>query len=301
MTNLLSIKTSEKAALVRFYNLTNGNGWTTKTNWLTNPDISTWYGVTVVNGKVSKLELASNNLVGNLSNWNPIYFSNLTILTLNNNVNLVGDIGKWILPKNLIRIYISFDRFTGDLSNWVMPSTLQYLNLNNNYQLTGNISNWGIPPNAVIYNLPSNQFTGDISGWVLPASLTYLWVNNNLLSGNLSSWNLPPSLGYLRINNNTINGTPNVSSNIWLRDYSCQNNALTQANVDSVIQSIYNRRTAFLYASPILNIGGTNTAPTGTYQVPVVCPALTGKERLHDLVNDSCGTGHKKWTVTYTA
>ena len=38
--------------------------WTDKTNWLTDSDLSTWYGVTVSNGRVTKLELKENNLTG---------------------------------------------------------------------------------------------------------------------------------------------------------------------------------------------------------------------------------------------
>jgi len=97
---------------------------------------------------------------------------------------------------------------------------------------------------------------------------------------------------------NSFSGTPNINSNTEMRQYYYQGNALTQANVDAVLLSIYNRRMAFTWATPKLNVGGTNLAPSGIYQA--MCPPTTGKEYAFELVNDSCGDGFNKWTVTFT-
>jgi Leucine-rich repeat (LRR) protein len=58
------IPINEYKALVDLYNNTNGAVWTNSTNWLdtTNANVSDWYGVTVENEHVTKIELASNNL-----------------------------------------------------------------------------------------------------------------------------------------------------------------------------------------------------------------------------------------------
>lgn len=52
---------TQRAALEAFYNATGGLNWVTKTNWCTDADISTWYGVTVEKGFVTKIELKKIN------------------------------------------------------------------------------------------------------------------------------------------------------------------------------------------------------------------------------------------------
>jgi hypothetical protein len=41
----LNISVTECLALGTLYNAASGSAWTDTTNWLTNPDVSTWYGV----------------------------------------------------------------------------------------------------------------------------------------------------------------------------------------------------------------------------------------------------------------
>ncbi len=83
--NILSVPESERSALADLYNATGGAGWTNKTNWLVDgQDVNTWHGVTVVEGRVTKIDLSNNNLIGAV----PASFANLTALAelvLNNN------------------------------------------------------------------------------------------------------------------------------------------------------------------------------------------------------------------------
>lgn len=59
------VTTQEREALIALYNSTGGANWTDKTNWIdTSKPVSTWFGVTVENDHVTKIELNSNNLVG---------------------------------------------------------------------------------------------------------------------------------------------------------------------------------------------------------------------------------------------
>jgi len=53
-------------ALVDLYEDTEGIGWMNQGGWLQNCDISTWDGVTVEDGRVTRLVLNSNNLEGEL-------------------------------------------------------------------------------------------------------------------------------------------------------------------------------------------------------------------------------------------
>jgi len=75
-----------------------------------------------------------------------------------------------------------------------------------------------------------------------------------------------------------------------------QSCGLDAATVDGILLRIYTDRMSFTYATPSLDIGGTNAAPNGTYQAQ--CPPTTGKEYWYELVNDSCGDGFNKWTIT---
>ena len=69
-SGVTAIPEEECLALGALYQRTGGPNWITNTHWL---DLSggltpcDWYGVTCANGHVSRLELAGNNLVGNVS------------------------------------------------------------------------------------------------------------------------------------------------------------------------------------------------------------------------------------------
>ncbi len=66
----------DRDVLVALYNATDGDNWTNRTNWLTDNDLSTWHGVTVLNGRVTSLDLEENNLTGEI----PPQLGNLTSL-----------------------------------------------------------------------------------------------------------------------------------------------------------------------------------------------------------------------------
>lgn len=58
------VSAGEKAALLALYGATDGAHWTNNTNWGVTSDPSNWYGVTVEDNKVVKLQLRNNNLTG---------------------------------------------------------------------------------------------------------------------------------------------------------------------------------------------------------------------------------------------
>src|SRR5512138_2008526 len=67
---------ADSLALVDFYNSVGGPNWTDQGNWLTGP-VSTWSGVTVTDGRVTGLEIVSNNMSGTI----PATIGQLTELT----------------------------------------------------------------------------------------------------------------------------------------------------------------------------------------------------------------------------
>ncbi len=92
---------AERAALVAFYNATNGAGWLNSTNWLTDEPIGEWHGATLDGGgRVMALDLHSNQLSGSL----PAELADLTGLrTLDLGWNELGG----SLPAALARIHRS--------------------------------------------------------------------------------------------------------------------------------------------------------------------------------------------------
>ena len=91
-----------------------------------------------------------------------------------------------------------------------------------------------------------------------------------------------------------------------LSNFQMQGNSLTQAQVDAILWDLYQAakvpRTA---TGGTINVGGTNAAPSGTFQAASACPVTSstdGKEIAHELLNDTCAVGFHKWTtVTITA
>ncbi len=55
------VNEQDSLALVALYDWTRGERWTNNTNWLTGP-VDTWYGGTVTDGRVTRIELADNGL-----------------------------------------------------------------------------------------------------------------------------------------------------------------------------------------------------------------------------------------------
>ncbi len=73
----------DSLALIAFYHATDGDDWTKNDNWLTGP-VNTWYGVTKYKGRISAIQLYSNNIKGSIPNeFNKL--SKLSSLQLSNN------------------------------------------------------------------------------------------------------------------------------------------------------------------------------------------------------------------------
>lgn len=152
----------DSLALVALYNSTNGDQWLGNSGWLEG-DVYTWQGVTVINGRVIKLELSANKLTGTI----PPEIGDLTSLkwmNLSNNAlsgNLPPEIGGLTA---LISLQISSAGLTGSL-----PSELNNLTELENLNLSG------------------NQLTGEIPTSLYSLTkLTTLNLSVNLLSGNIS-------------------------------------------------------------------------------------------------------------------
>ncbi len=54
-TSHAQVNVQDSLALVDLYNSTNGPNWNNHTNWLTKNPVSTWYGVTIKNKRVTQI------------------------------------------------------------------------------------------------------------------------------------------------------------------------------------------------------------------------------------------------------
>ena len=85
-----SIET-DRAALVALYDATGGANWNNDEGWRTDRPLREWFGVTTAaDGRVTELELITNNLTGEIPRELGD-LTNLDRLLLNNN-NLTGEI-----------------------------------------------------------------------------------------------------------------------------------------------------------------------------------------------------------------
>lgn len=159
-----SVSAREKQALIDFYNLTGGNAWTNTTNWLTDTPVCNWYGVTVEKGKVTGVNLAVNNLTGNI----PDVISNLTYLR---------------------QLDISGNQLTGEIPVTLKKLTyIEQLLLNTN-ALTGNLfPEIGQLTKLKTLRVANNQLTGEIPlTFNQLIGIEIIDLSNNMLSGGIPS------------------------------------------------------------------------------------------------------------------
>ena len=123
-TSEITVENPDRAALVAFYEATNGPDWTSSGGWLSSEPLGRWYGTEVdEEGRVIGLALSDNNVVG------PIPpevgdLSRLQYLHLDNN----GLTGR--LPRELARAGgLTSLRISGNALSGPLPSSLSALSL----------------------------------------------------------------------------------------------------------------------------------------------------------------------------
>ncbi|MBO1349273.1 MAG: hypothetical protein EBE86_018630, partial [Hormoscilla sp. GUM202] len=162
---------NDYAALRALYTSTNGSNWKKKTGWDFSSEtpppaevVSDWHGVTVEEGRVTKIELNRNNLSGMLpSELGDL--SNLQKLRLQSNAlsgtipSELGSLG------NLQDLGLYNNSLSGTLPSWIVSiSDLQFLGLSKNdfhgtvpseYSELGNLRQLGLAQNSLSGTLPS--------------------------------------------------------------------------------------------------------------------------------------------------
>ena len=212
----------DSLALVALYNATDGDNWTDKTGWLAGP-VSTWFGVTVENGRVATIDLERNGLAGALP---PEVGSldSLRILDLGSNKidgEIPGELGNL---GNLELLSIRFNDLSGSI-----PAELGSLSSLVELQLQGNDLTGSIPGalsglsriNKLF--ISNNQLEGTLPEelWQL-STLTEFFVGRNNLTGPIPAGYTNIPLGWFDYNNTTICAPRDSEMQEWLSGISLQ-------------------------------------------------------------------------------
>jgi Leucine-rich repeat (LRR) protein len=182
---LANVSQSEKNALVKFYQSTNGKQW--KVQWDLSSPVSTWYGVKVQDEKVIAVHLADNNLVGEIPT-DIVNLVNLQELDLHRNQisgTIPSAIGKL---KDMKVLNLSFNKLTGSIPSSVCElSNLKDLELYMN-RFSGELpSKIGDLKQLEILSLYNNDIYGEIpTSLYTLKSLKILLLNSNKFSGKLN-------------------------------------------------------------------------------------------------------------------
>jgi Leucine-rich repeat (LRR) protein len=189
-----AIPPEERAALIAFYNATNGDQWKNNSGWKEEPlhfdDFSVigseekWYGVTISNDHVTKLEFFSNKLEGSLPEEieDLKNLEELVLFEKGVGNTLPGQIG-FLVNMRKLRLYCNFSgslpRELGDLVNLEslhltggfdggLPLQLGNLTILKDLMLNGRFTGEIPPALGDMENLQSLELFGHFSGSIPP-------------------------------------------------------------------------------------------------------------------------------------
>src|SRR6266542_3903980 len=226
MTANAQVNEQDSLALVDLYNSTHGVIWYDHTNWLTSKPVSTWYGITVTNTRVTVIYMGYNNLNGSI----PSSFGNLV---------------------NLKELDISDNQLTGSIPTSIGNLVkLEFLDLYFN-QLSGSIpSSIGNLKSIIHFAVSGNQLTGSIPSSIgRLVTIRYLLLSGNQLTGSIpSSIRKLVKLEYLYLASNQLTGS--IPSYIGkfrnLLELDLGSNQLT-GSIPSSIGNLVNLQFLYLY------------------------------------------------------
>lgn len=176
----------DKAVLEALYQGTNGESWRTKTNWLVDPNVCTWHGISCDSeGYVQIINLKFNTLQGIIPAELGL-LSYLSALYLNNNLlsgTVPSEIGQ--LPS-LIRCYLHTNSLTGMIPSEIgQLKSVTIMDLSTN-QLTGTIPNTiGEMRSMYTFHVDYNYLSGTVpvEAFASLKNLDNLYLHRNELTG----------------------------------------------------------------------------------------------------------------------
>lgn len=176
----------------------------------------------------------------------------------------------------------------------------------------------GVPLSALtLLNANSTGLVGDITN-LRPdrfRAMQILYLYSTSVSGDISGWVLPSTMRDLLLYSTSVTVASTFAGvGTGMQNFRIENCGLVQAHVGNIVESIWNARLRFTYATPALNVGGNNAAPGGNVAAPPGDGAsnsdwswdgakyipLTAGAMIWDLAKDVNLEGFKKWAITYT-
>jgi len=155
---------SDSLALVSLYNSLSGGSWSNKNNWLVG-SADTWFGVTMENRRLIRLDLSNNNLIGDVSD-SLLLATGLRQLLLNNNrITGLPDLSS-LSNLNFVNVSLNKLQF-GDLES--IASIQDF-----NYSPQDSVTQYNL--RIVEFN-SSQQLELNVSG----SNNSYTWYNNGEL------------------------------------------------------------------------------------------------------------------------
>jgi hypothetical protein len=156
-----TVSDKEKNVLIKIYHATNGVEW--KIKWDLTSSVSTWFGVEINNGQVIGLNLADNNLKGELPSAIGDLLHLQTLALFNNEIG--GSLPDSVYGISTLKVLLlSNNKFSGSLSH-----KIGYLNSLENLSLFDNNFDGEIPEeldnlhHLSEMNLSYNKFKGSVS------------------------------------------------------------------------------------------------------------------------------------------
>ncbi|PQV47893.1 putative secreted protein (Por secretion system target) [Jejuia pallidilutea] len=244
-------------ALVTFYNALNGDNWNNNTNWLdTNKPLSSWFGITETNGRVTRIHLPQNNLNGALpNNINNLSFLNSLILNTN---AISGNIPITLTNlTNLNTLLLAVNNITGGIPAELGNMTsLSYLNLGDN-PLGGTIpASIGNLTNLFYLDFRACNLSGEIPEEINNlTNLSQLFLFLNQISGEIpQNLNNLLNLEILQLSDNRLQGNIPDFTSLNLNYFNISNNNFQFGDIEDEFQSYQNNIAEFIYA-PQKNVG----------------------------------------------
>jgi Leucine-rich repeat (LRR) protein len=241
------VNVHDSLALVDLYDSTNGTNWNKNYGWKQGP-VSTWYGVDVLDGRVTQLTLFQNNLVGsvpesfgNLTKLNTLYlpfnqlsalpetFGNLTklnysMLAFNQLTSLPASIGNL---TNLQTLVLTNNQLSSLPESVGKLTSLIYLILGFNKlsAIPESIANLTTLQEV---DLSNNQLTSLPETFGNLTNLEHLRLEDNQLSSLSESFGNLTRLSWLQLENNQLSSLPASFGNLTnLFTLRLSNNQLT--------------------------------------------------------------------------
>jgi len=217
----------------------------------------------------------------------------------------------------LTRLDANSTGLVGDITN-LRPDrfrAMRYLYLYST-SVSGDISNLAGLSNLAYLHLRATGVSGDIASLAGLSNLAYLHLRATGVSGDIASLaGLSKLVALYLYNTSATCGSTFTASWVGMRDFRAQSCLMSQAAVGNIVESIWNARARFTYATPNLNVGGTNAAPTGNVEAPPGDGAsnsdwnwnagtgkyepLTAGAMIWDLAKDVNSEDFNKWAITY--